>query len=139
MKMHADFAGIAGDEIAGEFLKHRRLRHGVINHVADLQAVSLAQRLKSGNARRVPGPGLLGSGPEIVALGVNRDDKGQPWGRSQLRGGHGPLLIAGRGGGKGFEFAGGPCPPAQAAQVRGHAAVPVRATETLSLAHGALA
>jgi hypothetical protein len=79
MQMHADLRSMP-DGIAAEIDKTLAGRHLVIRQIGRLETILLAKRLESGQVARILGRHLLGARPDIVALGIDCDEKGRAFG-----------------------------------------------------------
>src|SRR5258707_8434073 len=75
VQVHPDLAGAAGEHVAPELDKRLGHRHFIVRKVDGLETESLAQRLEARQVLRVARGDLPGFRPEVVALGVDRDDE----------------------------------------------------------------
>ena len=75
MKVHADFRRTASEAISCEFAIDRALDHLPIGQPSGLHSEPLAELLKARQKRRVASRDRVRGGPEIVALGVDRDEE----------------------------------------------------------------
>ncbi|MNL71813.1 hypothetical protein D3C87_1970310 [compost metagenome] len=75
MQMHSHFAGTAGNHIASELDIFCIHRHFIVGEVHRLKAIFLTQRLKARQKARVIGRNAIVVLPQIVAFGINGDEK----------------------------------------------------------------
>src|SRR5438876_2557392 len=73
--MHPDLAGAAADHVAREVDENVGHRHFIVRKVDRLETEPLAKRLEARQVLCVARGDLARARPEIVALGVDRDDE----------------------------------------------------------------
>lgn len=76
MQVHADFGGFAFDDVASKLLEHRADGHFVVSQPGWFEATAFTKLLEASQELRVSSGDLPWSRPEVVALGIDRDQEG---------------------------------------------------------------